>query len=81
METGLFEIQADYLRDLRQDRQVGPASREVVSALFGRAASIDAAPNRISDGTDAFPNGSCRPQFWGQYHAPIGWSVTDFTAI
>ena len=39
METGLFEIQADYLREFRQGRQVNPASREVVYALFGRADS------------------------------------------
>src|ERR1700686_3258562 len=37
METGLFEIQADHLGGLNQLRQVRPASREVVYALFGRA--------------------------------------------
>ena len=36
METGLFEIQADH-RGLRQPRQVHPAPREVLYALFGRA--------------------------------------------
>jgi len=40
METGLFEIQADHLREYRQTRQVLPASRDVVYALFGRAVSI-----------------------------------------
>ena len=39
METGLFEIQADHLSGFRQARQVHPASREVVYALFGRADS------------------------------------------
>src|SRR5208282_303030 len=37
METGLFEIQADHLNAFRQARQLNPASREVVHALFGRA--------------------------------------------
>jgi hypothetical protein len=46
METGLFEIQAAYLREFRQGRQVNPASREVVYALFGRAdpVSFDGGP-------------------------------------
>ena len=37
METGLFEIQAEHLRGLKQSRQVHPAHRDVVYALFGRA--------------------------------------------
>ena len=37
METGLFEIQADYLCEFRKTRQVQAASREVVCALLGRA--------------------------------------------
>jgi hypothetical protein len=46
METGLFEIQAAYLREFRQSRQVNPASREVVYAMFGRAdpVSFDGGP-------------------------------------
>ena len=40
METGLFEIQADYLQEFRQGRQVNPASRELVYALFGQAESV-----------------------------------------
>jgi hypothetical protein len=46
METGLFEIRAAYLREFRQSRQVNPASREVVYALFGRAdpVSFDGGP-------------------------------------
>jgi hypothetical protein len=46
METGLFEIQAAYLREFRQSRQVNPASREVVYVLFGRAdpVSFDGGP-------------------------------------
>ena len=34
METGLFEIQADHLKEFRQARQVLPTSREVVYAMF-----------------------------------------------
>jgi len=49
METGLFEIQADYLREFRQARQVQP-SREVVYAMFGQADSVDADPDRASGG-------------------------------
>ena len=55
METGLFEIQADHLRGLRQPRQVHQASREVVYALFGRADSgsfdRDPASHGITNGT------------------------------
>jgi hypothetical protein len=50
METGLFEIQADYLREFRQARQVQPTSREVVYAMFGQADSVDADPDRASGG-------------------------------
>src|SRR5580658_5907992 len=39
METGLFEIQADYLRDLRQSGQTQTKSREIIYTLFGRAES------------------------------------------
>ena len=41
METGLFEIQADHLIEFRQGRQVQPASREVVHALFRQADAVD----------------------------------------
>ena len=42
METGLFEIQADYLREFRQGRQIQPKSREIIYAMFGRADPVDA---------------------------------------
>ena len=42
METGLFEIQADYLSGFRQARQARVVSREAVYGLFGqRDASFD----------------------------------------
>jgi hypothetical protein len=34
METGLFETQADHVNEFTPARQVQPASREVVYALF-----------------------------------------------
>ena len=60
METGLFEIQADHLREYRQTRQVLPASRDVVYALFGRAVSISndrqPASHSVTNTTEAVPN-------------------------
>ena len=60
METGLFEIEADHLAGLKQPSQVGPASREVVYALFGRAETVgvdgDPAPHRMANETQAVPN-------------------------
>ncbi len=50
METGLFEIQADHLRDFRQSRPTQPSSREVIYAGFGRADSDDADLDRASLG-------------------------------
>ena len=51
METGLFDIQADHLREFRQGRQTQPTSKEMIFARFGRADSVDADPDRISYGT------------------------------
>jgi hypothetical protein len=65
METGLFEIQAEHLREYRQARQVLPASRDVVYALFGRAESIsndrDPASHGITNATEAVPNSEPNP--------------------
>jgi hypothetical protein len=36
METSLFEIQAEHLRDRRRNQQMLPSSREVIHALFDR---------------------------------------------
>ena len=54
METGLFEIQADYLREFRQGRQINPASREVVHALFRRRDTVSFEPTShgITNGTE-----------------------------
>src|SRR6516165_1250011 len=42
METGLFEIQAEHLRDCRQNRQLLSDSRDVIHTVFRRADSLDA---------------------------------------
>src|SRR5207247_5109007 len=39
-ETGLFEIQAEHLREFRQTRQALPGCREVVYTLFGQVDSV-----------------------------------------
>jgi hypothetical protein len=58
METGLFEIQADYLHEFRHACQVDPVSREIVHALFARAepVSYDPTTHGIINGTEAIPN-------------------------
>jgi len=50
METGLFEIQAEHLKEFKRARQALPASREVVYALFGRAPSVSYDRDPESDG-------------------------------
>ena len=59
IETGLFEIQADYLSGFRRGRQVNPASREVVCALFGRAdpVSCDPTSHDMTNGTETVEPG------------------------
>ena len=42
METGLFEIQAQHLRNYRQNRPLLPASGDVIQALFRRPDSVNA---------------------------------------
>jgi hypothetical protein len=58
METGLFEIQADHLREFGQARQVNSNFREVVYARFERSepASFDPSSHGITNGTGALPN-------------------------
>ena len=41
IETGLFEIQANHLTEVKRGSQFQPASREVVHALFRRADAVD----------------------------------------
>jgi hypothetical protein len=46
METGLFEIQAEHLRDYRQNHQLLPDSLDVIQAVFRRPV---ASHNAVSD--------------------------------
>jgi hypothetical protein len=50
METGLFDIQANYLREFRQGCQSRTKSQEIIHERFGRADSVDADPDRASPG-------------------------------
>ena len=56
IETGLFDIQASHLNEFRQARQVRPAARELVYAMFGLAAPVgvdhDPEPYGISSATE-----------------------------
>jgi hypothetical protein len=60
METDLFEIQADYLREFRQGRQTEPKSQDIIYARFGRPDSVDPDLDRASlgatSGTHALPS-------------------------
>jgi hypothetical protein len=65
IETGMFEIQADHLSAFRRARQVHPASREAIYAMFGRAGSVsfdrDPAAHGITNATEAVPNSEPNP--------------------
>jgi hypothetical protein len=60
METGLFEMQANQLREFRQARQIDPDSRKIVYAMFARANQSTAEPDptshRITTGTEPVPS-------------------------
>ena len=51
IETGLFDIQAEHLRGLKQPDQMRRNSREVVYALFGPASSASFDPASASPGS------------------------------
>src|SRR6266849_475956 len=59
METGLFEIQANHLKEFRQARQALPASREIIHPLFGQVDSVshhrDPASRDHTNATEAVP--------------------------
>ena len=50
IETGLFEIQANQLTEMRRTSQLQPASREVVYALFRRADLVDVGRDPAAEG-------------------------------
>ena len=60
METGLFEIQAEHLREFKHARQVQPESRKIVYAMFGQvdASGFDPVPEPHGNtgGTEALSN-------------------------
>jgi hypothetical protein len=68
IETGLFEIQAEHLSDFRNARQISPASREIVYALF----------NANSDRPQAAPPG--RANALETNHAPVPASIQSQVA-
>jgi hypothetical protein len=55
IETSLFEIQADQLSELPKERQIAPASREIVYALFGQPSALPDHESAQSSST-AHPN-------------------------
>jgi len=62
METGLFEIQAEHLREYGQNRQLLPDSCDVIHALFRRAASIHAyaASHNAASDTETVPDSAMK---------------------
>ena len=50
IETGLFDIQAEYMREFRRGRQVQTQSQEIIYAKFERVDSADNEPDRLSYG-------------------------------
>ena len=65
METGLFEIQADYLREFMEGRQTQSRPHEIIYARLGRADSVDAEPDRalhgITSGAEVRPGSGPKP--------------------
>jgi hypothetical protein len=61
METGLFEIQADHLREFKQACRVSPAYRDVVYAPFGRAGSISNPVSHATNSREAVPSSELNP--------------------
>ena len=56
METGLFEIQAEHLREHQQSRQLLPGSHEVIHALFRRGSAGETTPTQnIGNAVGAVP--------------------------
>jgi hypothetical protein len=59
METGLFEIQANHLKEFRQARQALPASRDVIHKLFEQVATLShhrtLASRDFASATEAVP--------------------------
>jgi len=58
MEPGLFEIQAEHLRDHRQSRQLLANSREVIHAVFRGADCVsgNASPLKVLNEPQTVPD-------------------------
>ena len=65
METGLFEIQADHLREFKQSRQLHPESQKIVYAMFGQVEPVgfapDQQPHSNTSATEVLPNSRPEP--------------------
>ena len=81
METGLFEIQADYPHEFRHARQVDSASREIIHALFARAepVSFDSASHSVTNGTETV--GNSEPKSIEPVVGPAANSRVDFLRL
>ena len=55
IETGLFEIQAEHLSDFRRVRQMSPASREIVYALFNANSDRQASSHGLANAAETSP--------------------------
>src|SRR5437764_7491813 len=58
IETGLFGIQAEHVRDYRHSRELDPESRKIIYALFGQAPPSDVAADSVAQGS---PDGPQHP--------------------
>jgi hypothetical protein len=60
METGLFKMQADQLRDFKQARQIHPDQQKIAYAMFSQPKPTDADANRalhdFADGAESMPD-------------------------
>src|SRR6516225_4152854 len=73
METGLFEIQAQHLRDYRQNCRVAPKSHDIIQALFGR----DDSTNLYEVSNSAVRLSSSPAAFCGSPIYPISRSIAS----
>ena len=64
METGLFEIQADYLREFRRGCQTRPNLQAIIHATFRQIETVDAETDRasygVTNGTEPRPGSATR---------------------
>jgi hypothetical protein len=61
IETGLFEIQADHLHEFRRARQVRPASKEILYAMFSRTDPVSFDPLAALETTTSAGGSELKP--------------------